>query len=267
MSTGEHQAAALASGQFMKKERASGPATLKKPLEPYVVPMNFDPRALAHIDGYEEHGAYVKPALEALTAAHDGLRRVDELRKKAHYLGEKGAWTSEQQVLQIAKEASKLQDAILRKFDAAHKQLSDGIRGTAESLNAPIQGRADTTISRAVWDHVKALPNDKRHSFITDRIEKGDARSIETILSAPGYLSGLDDNFIETYTKMWHAKTQPQLAGRLRVMKEALEIAAARGSRVATEMEGAMRCKWSRIQEMTSAQADIQQTIAQLHNL
>lgn len=249
----------------MKKERASGPVMPKKILEPYLVPQNFDPRAISHIAG--EYGDYVKPAFEAVTAAHDGLQRVNELRKKAHELGEKGAWTAEQQVLQIAKEASKLQDAILRKFDSAHKLMSDGIRGIEESLNAPVKGRADTALARAVWDHVKGLPKEQRHSFITDRIEKGDALSIETILSAPGYLSGLDDNFIETYTKMWHTKTQPQLAGRLHVMKKVLEIAAERGSRVVTEMEGAMRCKWSRIQEMTSAQADIQQTIAQLHNL
>lgn len=257
---GAHTAAGRATGSALQSTQTG----IKPPsaYTRYLVPPDYDPRVVAHIEGYEEHAGYAAPAFEAFSAAASGLKRLSDARHTAHELGERGKWSDAHQILMVSKEAATLQDAILRRFDSARKNLGDGIRALEESLSAPVRGRAETVTSREVREHVKTLPPDKRHEFITDRIDKGDARTVEAILGAQGFLSGFDDNFIGAYTKTWHQKNQPQLAGRLKVMQKSLELVEARGVRIPIEIERAMGARWSVVQELNKAQDDIQKMLA-----
>lgn len=257
---GPHTAAARASGTALQTTQTGIKPAI--PYTRYLVPPDYDPRVVAHIDGYEDHAAYAAPAFAAFEAASSGIKRLSDARHTAHELGQKGKWNEAQQILMVSKEASTLQTSILRKFDSARTSLSESIRALNDSLSTPLMSKANTPVSTAVWAHVAALPLDKRHEFITDRLDKNDQRSLDAILGAPAYLSGLTDEMQASYTRMYHEKNQPQIAGRLKVMKKSLELVEARGVRIALEIEKAMGARWSTVQELNKAQDDIQKMLA-----
>jgi hypothetical protein len=261
---GAHQAAALASGKFMEKPPSRGP--VKTVLQHYAVPPEFDPRVIHHIEGYEANKEFLASAERALGAAQGGLQRLNEARLRAHELGEKGQWTVPQQTLQTSKQAGTLQDALLKQFDAARTDLERTAKALTSSLNAPIQGRADTVLAREVREYVKGLPTEKRHEFIRERIAKGDAKTVESILGAQGFLSGFDDNFIASYTNIWHEQQQPEIAKRLKAVQKAQEIVDARGAQIVLNIERAMRTTWRGVQEAQKANSEIERLMALVNN-
>lgn len=226
----------------------------------YLPPPDYDPRVISKMKGVDESNiGYVKPAVDAFSQLYVSLQRLSDAREAAK---KNGAWNTGQQILAVSREAEKLEAAALRAFDGAHARLRDGIKSIDESLSKPLQSRADATLSREVREHVKGLSADKRHTFISERIDKGDSRTVEAILGAQGFLSGLDDNFIETYTRTWHQKNQPELVQRLDVMSNALGHLERKGVLIQKEVEKCLGASWQTVAELKKAQGDAERMLA-----
>lgn len=67
-----------------------------------------------------------------------------------------------------------------------------------------------------------------------------DHTSVAALLGAPAYLSGLDANFQQTYTRFWNERSAPEVAQRLKAMKGAKQMIEERAGLVFKELEKAV---------------------------
>jgi hypothetical protein len=206
----------------------------------------LDPGNIKTIDGFEEHGGYVQAALTAFDTAFKGIQSVIDARQK---VARNASWTPDRQLIEVAALAEKRQDAALKAMDSAIKTLTQGIKSLDESLSKPLQAGTDNSISAEIRAHAKALSNEDRRALIINAMDKGDTKTLNAVLGAPAYLSGLDEVMQAHFTHEWNTKQTPEIAKRVDVMRRALELVNARGPLVLTQIEEAMggRGSWAKV--------------------
>lgn len=238
----------------------SGAPTLERPTMPEVeittaVTPSLHPQNVLSLDGYDNETApAVAPVLDAMRAAYEGLSQVHAAREAA---AKDPSMTDAARVLRIAAFGEQHQNAITRKFDAAHANLTKAINALDSSLNEPLKLRADRPgIAGEVRSFVKGLSLAERENWFNERQRAGDMESLEHILGAPGYLSGLSDDERAVRTRFYHRLRQPVAARRLDVMRAGLNLIEQRGPLVWGELEkavGADSRKVARLKEAKSA--------------
>lgn len=171
------------------------------------------------VEGYDSETAPVLAhVVTAFSEMYEGLRSIHTARESAR---RNPTWNDAQQVLATQDLADKAFARAARHVDASRSSLAKGIESLEKDLTAPIEARAAHPIAVEIRAHAKALPKDKRHAFISEAIRNADAATIEAVLGAPAYLSGLDAEFVETYTRMWRERVDPAAAKRLKAMQSA----------------------------------------------
>ncbi|CUA82480.1 hypothetical protein Ga0061063_1296 [Gulbenkiania indica] len=204
---------------------------------------------LKEVDGYDEEltAPILAPALEALDDAYLTLGKLHDARDAAK---KNQAWTEGQQVLAVSDAAWKQQQRLAKKLDTVRVTLEKQIAHFEGELSQPLESRAAVTISGEVRKFVKDMPTEKRHEFLRQAIEDGDHVTISAVCGAPPYLSGLDANFQKTYTRMWHERTSPDLAQKLKAVRGAKAVIEQRGALIFKEVEKAMGAPWTRVQAL-----------------
>lgn len=196
------------------------------------------PDNVASIDGFDDQTApYLAPTMTAFSTAYEGIRAVHEAREKAKT---NPTWNEAHQIIHTDDFAQKHLARITKSFDVTRSNLEKGIAMLEQQLAAPIESKAAQSISAEIRAYAKNLPSEKRHAFIQQAIDEGDHTSVAALLGAPAYLSGLDANFQETYTRFWNERSAPEVAQRLKAMKGAKQMIEERAGLVFKELEKAV---------------------------
>ncbi|KLU27669.1 hypothetical protein EOS_03410 [Caballeronia mineralivorans PML1(12)] len=216
------------------------------------VPVSYHPLNIDSIEGVDEETApYVKPAKEALALAYVTLNQLNEARRA---LVNDESLTEGAKLLKLADFAGKHQETVSRKFDAVHQNLTAGINDLERQLNAPVAEAARISpFAPDIRNHVKALSFDKQHEWINEMIKKDDRQSLNAVLGAPAFLSGLTDEWQKIQAKRYHKAMNPGLTTRLDVMIKAREKIETVGAQfVHTDVEKSLGHKhgWREVQRL-----------------
>ena len=218
------------------------------PIDARITP-SLHSETLKAVDGYNEHltAPILAPALEVLDDAYITLGRLHDARDAAK---KNEAWTEGQQVLAVSDAAWRHQQRLAKKFDAVSATLDKQIVHFEQELSQPLESRAAVGIAGEIRKFFKDLPAEERHKFLQRGIDEGDHMTVSAVLGAPPYLSGLDANFKSTYTRLWHERTSPDLATKLKAVRGAKSVIDQRGGLIFKEIEKAMGAPWSKINQL-----------------
>jgi len=227
----------------------------------YRITPSLHPQNVKNIDGYEEGdiAAILAPTMTAFDTAYQAVGSVLEARAVAE---KNPAWTEEARLMQVDAFARKKLDRVTRLFDSTRANLVKGIASLEGELAAPLESKGAQSVAAEIRAHIKALPTEKRHKFIQERIDAGDELSVAAALGAPGYLSGLDDNFQQTYTRFWNEKVSPDKAKRLKAMIGAKELIERNAPTVFSAMEKAVGGNSSQAKKVREANAAAEKLFA-----
>lgn len=216
----------------------------------YIPTLSLDPGNVTALEGYEAHSGYVQCAVEAFSTCHVGLKALSDAREQVKKDTSK---TEANQILLVAGEAEKLQNRMTRAMDTARTRLLDGIKSLDESLSKPLQSAADNSISAEVRKYVRELSDDKRMGFMNAALKKNDVRTLQSILGAQPFLSGLSDEMQAHFTRSLHEQRTPEIAARLGVMRRALQLVESRAGLILTEVPKALGADWTTVQKLRKA--------------
>jgi hypothetical protein len=142
----------------------------------------------------------------------------------------------------------------------------DGIKALDDSLSKPLQTAADNSISAEVRKYVHDLPNDKRVDFISAALRKNDVKTLQAILGAQPFLSGITDEMQARFTRSLHELQNPVIAQRLEVMRRALALVEQRGGLIFTEIEKAVGARSDVIAQLRKTQDAASQALLLINN-
>lgn len=210
------------------------------------------------IDGYEEHSGYIASALDAFSTATVGLENLNKAREHVRRDPSKNEAA---QILMVAGEAEKLQTRLLAKFDHAFRTISKSIAHVEGQLNAAMTSRADHTISREVREHVKGLNTADRADFMGDALKNNDLPTLEAVLGAQPFLSGLTRVEQARHLRQYRESAHPELAARLRVLQRALALVADRGPIVMIEVKRCLGADFATVARLKAANSDAEKAL------
>lgn len=204
------------------------------------VSAGLHPDNVKAIDGYDEETALVlEPTKCAFDAAYKGISSVFAAREAA---ATDPTLNDAARVLKTDDLAGTVLTKLTREFDSVRVNLEKGIAHIEKELSAPVTAKAAHSVSSEIRAHVKSLPASERMGFVRAAVESGDEVTASSVLGAPPYLSGIDADMQRTFTRMYHERTSPALAKRLRAMVGAKELVEQRGGLLFTQLEKAVGC-------------------------
>ena len=218
------------------------------------VSVSLHPDNISKIDGYgEETRPYLAPTETAFSEAYLGIARVHDARAAA---ARNPTWNDEQRLVQVQDFADKMFVGIARRFDSTSAALTRSVASLEQELSAPITAKAAVTVATEIRAFAKGLATSERLTFLQKAITDGDEQTISSILGAPPYLSGMEKDTQATFTRLWHERSNPAAAKRLRAMKGALDLIGERSGLVFKEMERAVGAPLAKVQAIKKAKAD-----------
>jgi hypothetical protein len=208
----------------------------------------LDPGNIIGIEGYEAHSGYVQPAVAAMKLAHESVQKVIDTRK---VVNKNDAWHVDRRILKVGELADKLSDKVLKSLDSARSRLLTGINSLEVSLSTPLAASAASAAGDTeIRSYVAGMTPEKRVTFMQERVEQKDLRTLAAVVSMPSYLSGLSDDMVQTFAREYQKITQPEITERLRVMKIALERLERGGAQVMRQFESALGYRWNRFNQI-----------------
>lgn len=180
------------------------------------------PETFTALDGYNDDSAkFIGDAVSAFGAAYHVIGKIHD----ATDLGKRnGAWTEEQRILAVGKMATVERDKLCRKFDAAYaniKKAADFIDG---ELSVPLKEKANIgNLNQEVRSHCKALKREERAALLNEAFEADDTDTLQAVLGAQPFLSGLSAPEHAHYLRRFHETQNPELVQRLTLMRSVLD--------------------------------------------
>jgi DNA-binding phage protein len=186
---------------------------LKTTVSPSLHPAN-----ITGIAGYEEHKAYLQHSVTAVDSAYQAVEHVMEARKK---LALDESRTPKARVLMAAQMADKYMDQLQRMFESSWNQLTKGIDHSELQLSKPLEEYAGIgNVASEIRAHLKSMTAGERVKFLGEALERGDEKTLKSVLGAPSYLSGMSELEQQHITRNYHSKNNPQMAQRVELMKQ-----------------------------------------------
>lgn len=243
---------------------------------PYELPLGLDPRNVDHLlpkrtahdvdaNGHPinvrqeaEHADVLASTRNAFDSAFKALDRVSKARAAA---AANEAWTPAQQLLNVGGMADKTLDQVTQSFDRARKNLTDFIAALDKSLNAPIEGGTRDPLAIEIREYMQKLPETKRAAFVAEAMKNNETKTLQAVLGAPHYLSGLGKADHDKFTRDYRAASNPVAAARLEVARKGLELLEARAGLIFTELERAMGGSFKKLKAIREANSAAEQAL------
>lgn len=168
-------------------------------------------RAMGEYD-LETEGV-LAPTVTFFDEMYHAVIAVHEARQAA---AKNPTWNEAQIIIETDRLAERKMAHIAKASFALLGNLEKGIAHIEAELSAPVKAKAAEGVARDIRTHAKAMGTEERHNFIKDALDSGDAETMSSLLGAPPYLSGLTKELQATYTRLWHERTSPDMAKRLR---------------------------------------------------
>lgn len=206
---------------------------------------------LKSLDGYSEAThPFVAPLMTLFDDAYGTIGKIHDARDAAK---KNSAWNENQKILNVASAAFKQQQRLLAKFDAMDVTLQKQIDHFEKELSMPLEAKAGAMVSAEIRAHFKGLTSEARRTAMHAAIKEKDFTTVSAVLGAPSYLAGFDPKMASLYIRSWHAAANPEVEGRLKVVKSAKEMLMERGVLVVGEVEKAIGAKWSEVNKLEGA--------------
>jgi len=154
----------------------------KDPRRPFEIPIDAHPGII------KGNSPLLEPARRAQTAIWDVWNKV---KSAQHEVDDKK---------RLAQVAQKAVEHSLRVADTSYKHLHQSRQALAEQIDAAVRPKAPDAMGVEIRSHMKA--GKKAFAEMAERIQKGDRRTVAAVLTAPAYLSGLDDKQYDTLLGM-----------------------------------------------------------------
>ena len=173
------------------------------------------------VEGYDEDTApFVGCIINAMYDAYVVVGKIHDARAAAD---RNGAWTEDQKVLIVGKEAETQKERVLKRLALAERDIRASIGHTEKLLSEPLTEKAGLgSLNGEVRAFVLGLDRPKREAFMREVLEANDEQTLTAVLGAQHFLSGLTAIDHDRYLRLYHEKKQPQLVRRLDVMKRVL---------------------------------------------
>jgi len=221
------------------------------------VSLSLHPDSLLAVDGYNEESApYVAGVATALSEAYQGIGKVHTAREKAKT---NPTWNDALQIIHTQDLADKVFANVAKRFDRVKAELDRGITALDAELSTPLTTKASQPLASEIRAHAKNLSTGERVVFLQKAIERGDEMTVSSLLGAPSYLSGLNDEMQTAHTKHWHRVRNPAVANRLKVMEAGRELLMQRAALVHSELEKAVGEAPHKVQALRAAKTAAEQ--------
>lgn len=183
----------------------------------------LDPETYRAMEGYnDDTRMFVDDVVNAFNDIYVTLGKIHDARRLAE---SNPAWTPENRVLIVGQEANKQKERVSKRLDLAHRDLKARITHTEGELSRPLTERAGLgSLNGEVRAFAKALNRSERETFMNAALEADDGPTLEAILGAQPFLSGLTPLDHEHYLRLYHVRKNPHLIVRLDVMRRMLEM-------------------------------------------
>lgn len=222
---------------------------IKRAVSPTLHPVN-----ITSIPGYEDHKGYVSTSVTAMDSAYQAIEHVIEARNK---LSRDESRTPKAQVLMAAQMADKYMEKLQKEFASCWDKLTAGINFTENELTKPLEDYAGSgSINSEIRAHFKNMKPGERVQFLSEAMERGDERTLKSVLGAPAYLSGMSEAEAKHVTRNYHTKNNPQLAQRLEVMKKTREKLEQAKPIILSEMEKAVGATRFELEKLKAASSE-----------
>lgn len=177
----------------------------------------LDPQLYVEMDGYHEHANFVGMVVNAVSFAHQTLQQVHTARG---LVAGNGAWNEDQKSLEVGKMATARNASVRKKLELARRDLEANITHAEKQLLEPLVERANLgNLNAEVRAHVKALKTSgEREKFMREALQNDDDATLEAILGAQHFLSGMTALDRDHYLREYHTRKRPDLVRRLDVM-------------------------------------------------
>lgn len=187
------------------------------------VSLSLDPETWRSVAGYtDETAPFDGGVISTINDAFVTLGKVHEARQRAE---ENLAWTPEQRILIVGKEAEKHKTRLLQRIDRADRDLTANIAHTEAQLMEPLTEKAGLgTLNTEVRAYVRGLETrGEREKFMRAALDTDDEATLTATLGGLPYLSGLTPEDRDHYLRLYHQKKRPDLMRRLDLMKRLQE--------------------------------------------
>jgi len=206
------------------------------------VSLALDPGTYRQMEGYnDETRMFVDDVVNAFNDAYVTLGKVHDARALAD---SNPAWTPENRILIVGREANKQMERVRQRFERAYRDLTARITHTEGELSRPLTERAGLgSLNGEVRAFARGLNRSERNKFMNEALEKDDGPTLEAVLGAQPFLSGLTQIDHDHYLRKYHEKNSPHLVKRLDLMKRFLEVLDRTPVVVQTQFEKAVGAK------------------------
>lgn len=183
----------------------------------------LDPETYLAVEGVDESTrGYVD---DVVSAMNDTYATLGQLHVAKELADSNPAWTAEQKVLIVGAEAAKQKDRLARRLDGASRSLDGRIAHTEAELLKPVQqGAAAGPLAAEVRAHCKSLDGGQRSKLIREALEADDEATLQAVLGAQPFLSGMTAIDRDHFISIYHSKRQPHLVARLDVMRRVRDL-------------------------------------------
>ncbi len=223
-------------------------------------PISIHPGIFTNIEGLNDDSRqFILPAVDAFTAAVDGLTEINELRKLAN---QNSALTPDARILQVSAFAERKVQDIAKKIDAADAKLKMQIEFTEGELSKPLEANVHTIAAQEIRGLVRVMKTDERRKLVTDSIASGDAQVLSALLAAHPITTGLTKLEVEQYTRLYREKAQPLMASRLAIMKKTQQLLNDRSGLILTHAEKLVGADTRRVRAIRDADAKFSKAFA-----
>jgi len=219
-----------------------------EPISTDVTP-SFDPAVVDHFIGTDESYTGGLRATFALT--YDTLQKIHDARRAAEANPE---WTKAARVLKVADMASKVQDRVTRAIDANASRLTVAIANLEKELSQPMEVAAGLgNVPGEIRAHVKAMDPGARNQFLNSAIAARDTKTLDSVLGAPAYLSGLTDEDSRLWTQTYWEAVKPEKAAGLKTARTAQALLERTSPLLFREIEKAVGASFHTVNKLRNA--------------
>lgn len=213
---------------------------------------SLDPERLRLMDGYnDDTRTFVDCVVNAFNDAYQTPGKIHDARELAE---RNSAWTPENRIIIVGKESAKQKDRVLKRLALAERDLRANIAHTEGELSRPLMERAGLgSINGEVRAFVRDLNRSDREKFMTEALDRDDGPTLEAILGAQPFLSGLTPLDHEHYVRAYHTQRNPHLVRRLDLMKRFLDEIERDGPIVHAQFDKAVGAKPSLVGALDKA--------------
>lgn len=176
----------------------------------------LDPETYLSVEGVNDSTrGYVD---DVISFCNDAYATLGKLHAAKDLVDSNPAWTAEQKVLMMNAETTKQKDRLAKRLDRTMRDIEARIAGVDAELLKPVQQAAAGPLAAEVRAHAKSLTSAERSKLIREALEADDEATLQAVLGAQPFLSGLNNVDRDHFIGLYHAKKQPHLVERRDVM-------------------------------------------------